>query len=379
MFERSKPEAAKVRGRHYRTNPGLRRAGGRPFDSRAVLGALDLGTNNCRLLVATPNPGGFRVIDAFSKIVRLGENLATGRMLTEAAIERSIDALKICAEKLKKRGATRTRSVATEACRLAENSSGFVERVREETGLALDVISSEEEARLAVMGCKALFDSAADYILVFDVGGGSTEVTFVEKLEVNSYQIVEMLSLPYGVVRLAEEADGHSDAIAFHEEVRETVKARLAEFQRSPRLKGKIDGAKIQLIGSSGTVTTMAAVSLGLQSYIRSEVDGSTINSGEMLDLARRTATMSKEERAAIPCVGEDRADLLVPGCAILEAILETWQKETLTVADRGVREGILRSLLPHSEAAVDLAWERLPEAEAVGAPDRSSIDGEEA
>jgi exopolyphosphatase/guanosine-5'-triphosphate,3'-diphosphate pyrophosphatase len=313
---------------------------------RAVLGALDLGTNNCRLLVATPKANGFRVIDAFSRIVRLGEGLATRGVLGEAAIERTIDALKICARKLGRRQATRMRSVATEACRLANNRSEFVDRVREETGIALDIISPAEESRLAVLGCRALFNRGAQYFLVFDIGGGSTEMTCVERMPGNDLRILDWLSLPIGVVRLSEEAEtGHRASETFNDAAR-LIRTELQKFRSGLGLPGQMDPSQFQLIGSSGTVTTLASVALGLEEYDRSKVDGSSIESGKMRKLTREIAILSDEERGAIPCIGPDRADLLVPGCAVLATILEAWPIDRITIADRGIREGILRSLI---------------------------------
>lgn len=313
---------------------------------RSVFGALDLGTNNCRLLVATPNTKGFRVIDAFSRIVRLGEGLASHGILGEAAIERTIEALKICAAKLGRRQVTRMRSVATEACRLAENRSEFVDRVRDETGIALDIISPAEESRLAVLGCRALFDPQAQCFLVFDIGGGSTEMTCVERLSNNDLRILDWLSLPIGVVRLSEEAGTGRRTSETFSDAAGLIRTELEKFRSGLGLSGQLEPARIQLIGSSGTVTTLASVALGLEQYDRSKVDGSSIESRKMRELARRICILSDDERAAMPCIGPDRADLLVPGCTVLEAILNAWPIDKVTIADRGIREGILRGLM---------------------------------
>ena len=311
-----------------------------------MFGALDLGTNNCRLLVATPNAKGFRVIDAFSRIVRLGEGLARHGILAEAAIERTIEALKICATKLGRRQATRMRSVATEACRLAENRSEFVDRVRDETGIALDIISPAEESRLAVLGCRALFDPSAQYILVFDIGGGSTEMTCVERLPNNDFRILDWLSLPIGVVRLSEEAGTGCRTSETFSDAAGLIRTELERFRSGLGLPRQLDPGRVQLIGSSGTVTTLASVALGLEQYDRSKVDGSNIKSRKMQELAREICVLSDEERSAMPCIGPDRADLLVPGCTVLETILNAWPIDKVTIADRGIREGILRALM---------------------------------
>ena len=336
--------ANKVFSKFGRANTGRRpmRAG----VQRTVFGALDLGTNNCRLLVAAPTANGFRVIDAFSRIVRLGEGLATNGLLSEAAMARSIEALKVCAAKLGRRQTTRMRSVATEACRIAANRSECVDRVREETGIALDIISSAEEARLAVLGCRALFDPAAQYFLVFDIGGGSTEVTCVERTETNGLRILDWLSLPVGVVRLSEETRQGEQASQILDRAAASIRAELEAFKDRLGLGDQLRAGTFQMIGSSGTVTTLASVALGLDEYDRSVVDGSHIKVDKMRNLARKIIILDDDKRASMPCIGPDRADLLVPGCTVLETILEAWPIESLTIADRGIREGILRSLI---------------------------------
>ena len=306
--------------------------------------ALDLGTNNCRLLIARPSASGFAVVDAFSRIVRLGEGLATTGRLSDAAIERTIAALGICADKLKRRNISLARSVATEACRRATNGAAFIDRAYRETGIALDIISAEEEARLAVLGCHVLIEPGDGPALVFDIGGGSTELVLVET-HGPAPRVLDWHSTPWGVVSLTE-ATGHADSqagrLALYERMRAVVGESMAPFAR--RLPQGL--ARPRLLGTSGTVTTLASVHLGLERYDRSAVDGLIVPTAAMRQISTDLAGKSIAERALYPCIGHERADLVVAGCAILETILDLWPAERLGIADRGIREGILRRLM---------------------------------
>lgn len=316
-----------------------------PHIVRHTYGALDLGTNNCRLLVARPNEGGFTVIDAFSRVVRLGEGLSQTGRLSDDAMDRAIAALSVCADKLRRRNVSLSRSVATEACRRAANGRKFMERVRAETGIALEIIEPAEEARLAMLGCHKLLEPGDGPALIFDIGGGSTELVLIDQLS-GTPKIVSWWSAPWGVVSLTEsegrEAIEGKDRVRAYKRMRERVRRSFDQFESM--LPGHRDG--IRLLGTSGTVTTLASVHLSLPSYDRRAVDGLHVPSDAMRAISTMIAEMDFEERAALPCIGADRADLVVAGCAILEAILEIWPAEKLGVADRGIREGILRSLM---------------------------------
>ncbi len=306
--------------------------------------ALDLGTNNCRLLIARPQGDGFAVVDAFSRIVRLGEGLAATGRLSDVAMDRTVAALKICAEKLKRRDVTLARSVATEACRRATNGAAFVDRVLDETGIHLDIITAEEEARLAVLGCHALLEPGTGPALVFDIGGGSTELVLLDATTPVP-RVLDWHSAPWGVVSLTESVGGGKAApmaSGAYERMRECVARSFAPFA------ARLDPANgpLRLLGTSGTVTTLASVHLGLPAYDRSQVDGLIVPSAAMLAVSRQLAGMSLAERGTVPCIGNERADLVVAGCAILESILALWPAERLGIADRGIREGILRRLM---------------------------------
>jgi len=321
---------------------------------RGTYAALDLGTNNCRLLIARPAGDGFIVIDAFSRIVRLGEGLAKSGRLSEAAMDRAVAALGVCAEKLKKRNVTLVRSVATEACRRATNGSEFVARVLAETGIRLQIITAEQEARLAVMGCHALLEPGTGPSLVFDIGGGSTELVLLDDNITSpsgaAPYVGEWFSAPWGVVSLSESephvGDDEAELRAAYDRMRARVSEAFAPFAATLKRRGFGDGGR--LLGTSGTVTTLASLHLDLPNYDRRAVDGLIVPAESMRALSQRLAGMNVSQRAELACIGNERADLVVAGCAILEAILDLWPAERLSVADRGIREGILRSLMAH-------------------------------
>ncbi len=323
----------------------------RPAGPRHAYGALDLGTNNCRLLIARPSDGpdgqgGFTVIDAFSRIVRLGEGLAASGRISDVAIGRALDALHVCADKLRRRHVTLARSVATEACRRAANGRDFIERVHRETGIALEIIPPGEEARLAVLGCHKLLEPGDGPALIFDIGGGSTELVLIDAEADGVPRIKSWWSAPWGVVSLSEsEAAGlgtAEDRLAAYARMKARVIHAFSRFAKQLPARER----SIRLLGTSGTVTTLASVHLALPSYDRSRVDGLVVPSEAMRAISTTLSGMSIPERAALPCIGQERADLVVAGCAILEAILDIWPAERLGVADRGIREGILRSLM---------------------------------
>lgn len=329
------------------------------FDTRQhVYAALDLGTNNCRLLVARPSRRGFVVIDAFSRIIRLGEGLAQTGWLSEAAMDRTIDALRICADKMRRRGVTRSRLVATEACRTAANGPEFLERVRRVLDLSLEVLTTEAEARLAVAGCSSLIDRSCDHALVFDIGGGSSELIWIDLAgsretgaesagwRDTQQSISAWTSLPVGVVTLSERFGGRHVSPEGYETMIGHVTGMLNQFEERHAISGRFKGANSHLLGTSGTVTTIAGIHLGLKAYDRSRVDGCWLKSVDVRRVSGGLLGLSFEERAAQPCIGPERADLVLAGCAILDAVMRMWPCERLRVADRGLREGILASLM---------------------------------
>lgn len=349
-----------------RTSQDPRRAaggGGRRFqanDRGPVYGALDLGTNNCRLLLARPSRRGFRVVDAFSRIIRLGEGVSQTGRLSDAAMRRTIEALRVCAAKLGRSRVERARCVATEACRVATNGRDFLRRVEGEVGLKIEVLDRETEAALAVSGCASLIDPRADYVLVFDIGGGSSELIWLDlsrprvdgdppdgarRIGVKP-RMKAWTSLPVGVVTLAEKFGGHHVTAESFEDMVQFVLSLARPFEALHGFNAMAEGGSVHLLGTSGTVTTVAGIHLGLKRYDRQRVDGCWLSSDEIQSVVYGLIARSYEERVAEPCIGHERADLVLAGCAILEAILRTWPAERLRVADRGLREGILATLM---------------------------------
>ena len=324
-----------------------------------VFAALDLGTNNCRLLVAVPTRHGqFRVIDAFSRIVRLGEGLASTGRLGQPAMDRAVEALKVCADKLGTRRVRKARLIATEACRAAENGAEFLERVEREAGLKLEIIDRQTEARLAVSGCGSLVERDTRGVVLFDIGGGSSEIALIDvsrhRTPRLANHIVSWTSLPVGVVSLAERFGGRNVTRAVFEAMVDEVARLLDRFEGRERLSHLASGARFHLLGTSGTVTTLAGVHLGLERYDRRRVDGLWMDNDHVDAMIARLLSWDFEQRVANPCIGADRADLVLAGCAILEAIRRHWPSQRLRVADRGLREGMLSELM-----ADDGVWRR--------------------
>ena len=375
----SAPAAVATRGQPP-IRPGLHGA----YIQYPTFGALDLGTNNCRLLIARPrafaseitgangmamggNPDSeslprswqkrtdsrgddFVIVDAYSRIVRLGEGITTSGRMSEPAMDRALAALSACADKLRKRRVVLSRAVATEACRRAANGQAFWERVRNETGIALDVISAEEEARLAVLGCYQSLSAGDGPALLFDIGGGSTEVVLIDDSG-DEPVILDWQSIPWGVVTLSEaerhDTDNPACRAAAYAAMRARVREAIAGFStRIARHCPDRHAGGIRLLGTSGTVTTLASLYLGLASYDRSQVDGLNITAKDMRYQCARLADMSLSDLTQLPCIGRDRADLVIAGCAALEEICDIWPAHSIDVADRGIREGVLRQMM---------------------------------
>jgi exopolyphosphatase/guanosine-5'-triphosphate,3'-diphosphate pyrophosphatase len=325
----------------------------------SIYGALDLGTNNCRLLVAKPSRRGFLVIDAFSRIIRLGEGVLSSGRLSPTAMNRTLEALKVCAEKMSRRAVTRSRLIATEACRIAANSSEFIDAVQRHTGLNIEIVTQETEAKLAVSGCASLIDRNCDFTLVFDIGGGSSELiwldlarldrpwrrTLNDRLDVQSC-IAAWTSLPIGVVNLAERHGGRDVTPQDYEAMVSDVMASIEGFEKKHHFGDRIAGKHAHFLGTSGTVTTISGIHLKLPVYERSRVDGCWLSARDVRSVSGDLIAMSYAQRVAQPCIGHERADLVLAGCAILEALLRIWPCERLRVADRGLREGILTTLM---------------------------------
>ncbi len=334
-------------------------------DGRPIYAALDLGTNNCRLIIAEKSSGRhskkltpsqpYRVVDAFSRIVRLGEGLASAGRLSNEAMDRTIAALAICARKMGKRGVTHPMCITTEACRRAENCDDFIKMVSSETGIRLRIISGDEEARLGLIGCTSLLDKKKKHALIFDIGGGSTEISWLGLGDNGQFEILATLSIPFGVVTLTErfggqfdetlDDGGHLSRCAYQTIVAEVLE-RLSEFNAAHSIQSAVDEGTVQMIGTSGTVTTLVGIHLRMKRYDRSRVDGTYMSFNQIGNLTNQLGKLSNSARADNACIGRHRADLVMPGCAILEAICEQWPLGQLRIADRGLREGMLFRLM---------------------------------
>lgn len=321
----------------------------RPLRRAPLYAAIDLGTNNCRLLIARRAGRGLTVIDAFSRIVRLGEGVTMSGALSEAAMSRAVAALCVCATKIRQHAPTALRAVATEACRRANNAPQFIDRVRAVTGLDVELISAEEEAMLALHGCAALLGLDHPQALVFDIGGGSTEIIWLElpwRVPGAPPRVLACLSLPWGVVSLADHFGLLAIGLEGYRDMRAFIDAQLEPFDDQYGIADSVARGAVQMLGSSGTVTTLAGIHLGLERYDRAQVDGIELTRAEVAASIRRVLSMPPVLRARHPCIGRGRADLVIAGCAILDAIMSRWSVPTLRVADRGVREGILLGLM---------------------------------
>jgi exopolyphosphatase/guanosine-5'-triphosphate,3'-diphosphate pyrophosphatase len=351
--------AGKKRHPYHRRRRGgqgtLARSNGAP-----VLAAIDVGTNACRLLIAVPDKyrnGDAqsstipRVIDSYTANVRLGESLERNGTITEAALDRTVAALKICAARLKRRHVTHVKAIATEACRRAGNAQELVKRAEAEAGIHLTIVTPEEEARLAAAGCLQLIGREFEGALIFDIGGGSTELILVRRDGASvHHEIVAWSSAPVGVVKLAERYGGRELTASCYP----AMCAELADMFASMKKElgpDIFDAERYHLLGTSGTLTTLAGIKLGLKRYERSRIDGQWLRRDDILKISDTIVTRDFSDRAAIPCIGLDRADLILPGCAILSAIMDNWPCATLRVADRGLREGMLIALLRESES----------------------------
>lgn len=314
-----------------------------------VYAAIDLGTNSCRLLVCRYE-GKIRIIDSYAKVVRLGENIQDHNMLAEDAIERSLKALSVCMAKVKRHRVTHLRAVTTEACRRAKNGHTLIQRAKDELDLDLEVITTQEEANLAITGCSGVLTPHIPYGIAFDIGGGSTEVMWLKVgAEPGSFTLLDWISLPFGVVTLSDAYGSYGTSPQLYQQVRTKISDTLDVFSHKNDIASRIAKHQIQMIGTSGTITTLSAVSLNLPHYDRHKIDGISVRSKDIRHIAQNILHMNATDRNIHPCIGVGRSDLVVTGSAILEGILDAFDLTWIRVADRGVREGILVKMIQES------------------------------
>jgi len=339
-------------GSQFFTSSHAKSADSRRAWRRPVFGSIDLGTNNCRMLVGTPTANGFHVLDSFSRVVRLGEGLYETGRLSPSAMERAIASLNICADRVRRwadggnNGPLKLRAIATEACRQAENGAEFISRAREATGLPLEIINPREEAELAMESCASLLSRDGRRALLFDIGGGSTEIAWVRINECAPPELIGYVSLPVGVVTLSERSVSSCYSPAGFSRLVDDIAAMLRPFEEVHRIGEEIRRGGVLMIGTSGTVTTLAGVSLKLERYRRGLVDGISLTRDAVDDALAEARALGREGLSRHPCIGQERVDFVLPGCAIFAAIHELWQVPELVVADRGLREGMLMRLM---------------------------------
>lgn len=332
----------------------LPRGGGRsgPRSRAPLFAALDLGTNNCRLLMAAADgAGGIRVVDGFSRIVRLGEGVSLNGRLSEAAMARAYQALEACAQRIEARRPVAVGCVATQACRAASNGQVFLNRIKQDFGLDFQIIDHEEEARLSVLGCASLLDPDVAVTLIVDIGGGSTELSWVSPKQVLAggveAPIVAWGTAPLGVVTLTEEeSEPETDKAEWYESVVDRLAGIIGKVEGASALKAEFAAGRAHVIGTSGTVTSLAGVHLDLPRYQRQRVDGMWFDVSDCRAVISKLLDQPQAERASNACIGKDRADLVVPGGMILDAVLRVWPSPRIRVADRGLREGVLMRLI---------------------------------
>ncbi len=356
MSKRTKHRKAHTDG--HNSAPHTRSKAANQGAQTELLAALDLGTNNCRLLIARPSfqhasaHKSLKVVDSYSRIVRLGEGISDSGRLSDDAMDRTFKALQSCQAKLDKHPDIRGRFVATEACRRAANAEDFLKRVRDTLGLHIDIISNEEEARLAFLGCSSLLQPDTRFALAFDIGGGSTEFMWVKIDSTQPFSshkrhlIQDWLSIPYGVMNMSEQFGGPAFTEMYFEEIVARLVEQLSPMDRDNGISERIWKDRVQMLSTSGTVTTLAAIHLDLPRYDRSKVDGLKLSVSDIRNATQTLMRMSPSERAAHPCIGSARTDFILSGCAIFEAIVRTFPIEKISIADRGVREGIIVSLM---------------------------------
>jgi exopolyphosphatase/guanosine-5'-triphosphate,3'-diphosphate pyrophosphatase len=319
--------------------------------------AIDLGTNNCRMLVGVPSGGGFHVLDSFSRVVRLGEGLYRSGTLSDDAMDRAIEALSTCAERLRRWQVSDIRAIATEACRQAENGAAFVARARAATGLPIETISPREEVGLAMESCASLINQAERRALLFDIGGGSTEIAWVRvpghqnESDRSLPQLIGYHTIPVGVVTLSERCAGWCESESGFSAVVEEIKSLLRPFEQIHRIGQEIRQGGVRLVGTSGTVTTIAGIALNLDRYRRGAIDGAVLPREQVASGLAAIRAMGRAGLAEHPCIGPDRVDFVLPGCAIFAAIEDMWPASDLAVADRGLREGMLMRLIRNARA----------------------------
>ena len=319
-----------------------------------LYGSIDLGTNTCRLLIAKliPTEDGrvFSPVESLSRVVRFGENLDSGqtgtRRLSPQAVDRALMALEECKKLLQRYNVRHMRCVATAACRYAENTEEFVQEALNKTGIRVEVISPQEESELAVAGCAELFDEQFSHAIVFDIGGGSTEFVWTEILPDQGFRIVDSISFPYGFATSKEDLRDADKCL----KITQSVSSAVNDFAVEYKIRELFHAGKVQMIGASGTITTLAAIAMDLDRYDKKSVHEVPLCRETLKYVFRYLSNTKYKERVEHPCIGQQRAESIMGGVALFKAIDEVLNIDPIIAADRGVREGILHTLARQNE-----------------------------
>ncbi|GBQ91956.1 exopolyphosphatase [Asaia krungthepensis NRIC 0535] len=302
-------------------------------------------------MIARRTTHGMQIVDRQNRMVCLGEGLIETGELSSHAMDRAVRTLEAYAARMDGLAALQVRAVATEACRRAMNRDVFLSRVQAETGLSLEIISPREEVELAVEGCRALLHRnprGGKRAIVFDIGGGSTEVAWLRLTpDTHDHEVVSLVSLPFGVVTLAEHFGhrrngGSPGTVASYEDMVRLVQQPLLAFERVHQISREMQRGDVQMLGTSGTVTTLASMAQNLERYNRHAVDGFLLNSTAAHDAMALVRSTAQGGQAAPAGLSPDRQHYMLPGCAIFDAIHRIWPAEQIIVADRGLRDGMV-------------------------------------
>lgn len=301
------------------------------------VGSIDAGTNTFRLLIAElEGPDRFLPLHVSRDIIRLGRGFRARGMISEEAARRALSTLQGYAATLREYGAQEVRAVATSVCREASNGPAFLDRVRAETGIPLEAIVAAEEARLALKGALTVVSADGGPLLLVDIGGGSTEFVLARR-----DRPADPISLPLGVVHLTEEFLRHdppapAEMAALQAHLDRALAAGLAAYRPLLGQPG------LTLVGTAGTITTLAAMELGLEVYDPARVNHLRLSRAALSRLLGALTPLPARERLRIRPLEPGREDVIVAGALILAQVMEWFQVPEVVVSDGGLLEGLI-------------------------------------
>lgn len=312
-------------------------------DAKKYFAAIDLGSRNCRTIVGCQSKAGaFEYIETYSKSVSLADGVAASKKLSRKSMDRTIEALAFCSKVLSRYAGLTYLAVATDAMRRAENASVFIKRVKRELGLIISIITPQEEAYYAALGCIEVLSLETEIFVVFDIGGGSSEIALCRQKSDKDIELIDSLSIPYGVINLLESKDhltfsGYSNLV---QKISDLSRDFLNQYATTLDFVNNF-----QCIGTSGTTTTVAALNMNLRFYDREKINDSILQFSEILKTVHYVQSLSEDERKLHPYISQSNEDLVLGGLTILEGIVRGLPASTITVTDRGVRDGVVYAL----------------------------------